>query len=232
MSARNARAAKRNILKSTPSPQKNSFALLSNSMDDEDESTPTRTTEETVSTLSSSKASPNSSLRGSGSPRTNLKVSFSEVKHAKRKACSFLKVRLQVKAHNEGATGVSNALGKLLSIAREVDESVLLAIYAGDMDNPEKGALDAVAGLPTSITALKKYAYRVKPQKQGGTTWTNIKILHNVDIHEILQDTKDEFREEQFGLYLQPIQHHKVVTIGWIMFLHEEVDLQFWQVFF
>ena len=53
-----------------------------------------------------------------------------------------------------------------------------------------------------------------------------------MDIHEILQDTKDEFREEQFGLYLQPIQHHKVVTIGWIMFLHEEVDLQFWQVFF
>lgn len=53
-----------------------------------------------------------------------------------------------------------------------------------------------------------------------------------MDIHDILQDTKDEFREEQFGLYLQPIQHHKVETIGWIMFLHEEVDLQFWQEFF
>ena len=206
-------------MKTTPSPQKNRFAILSNSMDAEDGST-TRETEETVSTLSSSKASLSSSLRGPGSPRNDLKVSFVDVKHTKRSAYSFLKVRLQVKANNKGATGVSNALGKLLSIVRDVDDTALLAIYAGDMDNPENGALDAAAGLPTSITALKKYAYRVKPQKQGGTTWTNIKLLHSVDIHEILRDTKDEFREEQFGLYLQPIQHHKVATIGWIMFLH------------
>ena len=145
-------------MKTSPSPQKNRFAILSNSIDTEDRST-TRETEETVSTLSSSKTSPTSSLCGSGSPRNNLKVSFSEVKHAKRNVHSFLKVRLQVKANNEGATGVSNALGKLLSIVREVDETALLAIYAGDMDTPENGALDATAGLPTSIMALKKYAY-------------------------------------------------------------------------
>ena len=47
-----------------------------------------------------------------------------------------------------------------------------------------------------------------------------------------LKTKKDEFRDEQFGVYLQPIQHFNVTTIGWIMFLQKEVEIQFWQDFF
>ena len=62
--------------------------------------------------------------------------------------------------------------------------------------------------------------------------WTNIKLLHNINIKNILQDTKDEFRHENIGIYLQPIQHFNVKMIGWILYLHETIDIQFWQEFF
>ena len=65
-----------------------------------------------------------SSLRNSSSPPSNHTVRFS---HGKRTHYSFLKVRLEVKANNEGATGVSEALGKLLTIIQDVDEEALLA---------------------------------------------------------------------------------------------------------
>ena len=97
-----------------------------------------------------------------------------------------MKIRLQVQANSEGATGVSDALGKLLSIIQVVDSSALLAIYSGEMEIPEQNALDTAESIPTTLTALKKYAYRVKSQKQGGTTWTNIKLIHRIDIQEIL----------------------------------------------
>ena len=77
-----------------------------------------------------------------------------------------------------------------------VDSSALIAIYSGEMDLPEQNALNTEESIPTNLIALKKYAYRVKSQKQGGTALTNIKLLHHIDIQEILQETKYELRDE------------------------------------
>ena len=68
--------------------------------------------------------------------------------------------------------------------------------------------------------------------KQGGTTWTNIKILHDGDIQEILADIKEECQDNNFGVSLQNIQHHDVQTIGCLLLLHDKVDIDFWQEFF
>ena len=53
-----------------------------------------------------------------------------------------------------------------------------------------------------------------------------------MDIQEILQETKNEFRDEHFGLYLQHIQHFNVQMIGCILYLHETIELNFWQYLF
>ena len=87
-----------------------------------------------------------------------------------RKHHSFLKVRLEVSPHPEGATGVSEALGKLLTMFQAADNTVQLAIYKNDSPNPEKDAIDKASSIPTQITAFQKYAFRAKPNKKGGTT--------------------------------------------------------------
>ena len=149
-----------------------------------------------------------------------------------RKHHSFLKVRLEVSPHPEGATGVSEALGKLLTIFQAADNTVQLAIYKSDSPNPENDAINKAASIPTQITAFQKYAFRAKPNKKGGTTWTNIKILHDADIQDILAGTKDECYDINFGVYLQNIQHHDVQVVGWLMHMHDGVDLVFWKNFF
>lgn len=148
-----------------------------------------------------------------------------------RKYQSFLKVRLEIQAHLEGATGASQSLGKLLNILQAAEKSTQLEIYKERMLSPGKDALDKATLIPKQITSFQKYAYRAKPMKQGGTTWTNLKILHDVDIQEILADIKYECQDNNFGVSLQNIQHHDVQTIGWLLLLHDKVDIDFWQEF-
>ena len=122
----------------------------------------------------------------------------------------MLKVWLEVQAHPEGATGASQALGKLLGILQEADKITQLAIYKEGLLSSEKYVIEKSAAIPKQITSFQKYVYRAKPTKQGGTTWTNIKILHDGDIQEILEDIKEECQDSNFGVSLQSIQHHDV----------------------
>ena len=57
---------------------------------------------------------------------------------------SFLKVRLEVSPHPDGATGVSKALGKLLEILQAADNKVQLAVYKGEISTPEKDSIKKV----------------------------------------------------------------------------------------
>ena len=60
----------------------------------------------------------------------------------------------------------------------------------------------------------------------------NIKILHDADIQDIIEETKDECNDVKYGIYLQTIQHYDVQVAGWLMHMHDGVDLDFWQNFF
>ena len=170
-------------------------------------STPTNTPEKDDTSISSEMktsaemVSPNSSITTSISTPTKgaWKEKMASPKVGKvrflqhpRAHHSFLKIRLEVSPHPEGATGVSEALGRLLKILQAADNTVQLEIYKGDFKNPEIEAINKVSLIPNQITAFQKYAFRAKPTKKGGTTWTNIKILHDADIQDILTETKDE----------------------------------------
>ena len=69
--------------------------------------------------------------------------------------------------------------------------------------------------IPTAIRALKQYVYRLKSaDPAGGMIWTNIKLRHDVSIQDILEYAKDEFREVEFGIYIQSVQHYNVKVLG------------------
>ena len=191
----------------------------------------TNTSQDTVSSVSTMSNTNSSSTRGilrsqTLSPKSSVQFALKPRAHQ-----SFLKVRLEVQAHPDGATGASQALGKLLNILQAADKTVQLAIYKGGMLSPEKDAIDKATAIPKQITSFQKYAYRAKPMKSGGTTWTNIKILHDGDIQEILADIKEECHDCNFGISLQNIQHHDVKTIGWLLHFHDKVDIEYWQEF-
>lgn len=59
--------------------------------------------------------------------------------------------------------------------------------------------------------------------------WTNIKLLHDQYIKEIIEEVKYYMRDENMELYLQPVQHHDVKVLGWILYLHAGIDLALWQ---
>ena len=100
-------------------PTENQFkALLDN--EDEDELSTTKEVDKTSITTPPSRGL----LRVASTPPRNSSVRF---QYRQREHSTFLKVRLQVQANNEGATGVSDVLGKLLSIIQVVDSSALLA---------------------------------------------------------------------------------------------------------
>ena len=63
------------------------------------------------------------------------KVRFLQNKSANR---SFLKIRLEMSSHPDGATGIIEALGKLLEILQAADNTVQLAVHKGDISTPEK----------------------------------------------------------------------------------------------
>ena len=60
-------------------------------------------------------------------------------------------------------------------------------------------------------------------------TWTNIKIRHDVPILELIDYAKDDLRDVDFGVYIQPVQHHDVICIGWLLALHGDSEVPFWQ---
>ena len=68
---------------------------------------------------------------------------------------------------------------------------------------------------------MKRYAKGLPPVKKGGDmTWTNIKLRHDVPILELIEYTRDDFRAEDFGVYIQPVQRHDIICIGWPLALH------------
>jgi hypothetical protein len=78
--------------------------------------------------------------------------------------------------------------------------------------------------IPESITAIGKFFHGSRPRSEGGVIWTQIRILHNEPIHNIIADTRTEIKEMNAFIVLQAIQHWNVETIGFLKNLHPDVD--------
>ena len=76
---------------------------------------------------------------------------------------------------------------------------------------------------------LKRYDHKLKSVKLGGgMAWTNIKLRHDVPIVKLLEYVNDDFRAEDFGVYIQPVQHLNVKFIGCLLVLHGDFEVVFW----
>ena len=62
--------------------------------------------------------------------------------------------------------------------------------------------------------------------------WTSIKLRHDVPILELINYARDDLRKQDFGVYIQPVQHHDVICMGWLLFLHGNSEIPFWQNLF
>ena len=104
---------------------------------------------------------------------------------------------------------------KLFEILLDADKTAMLAKYTGTREQEKKEAIENTADLPLIIWVLKRYDHKLKSVKLGGgMAWTNIKLRHDVLIVELLECANDDFREEDFGVYIQPVQHSDVKVIG------------------
>ena len=106
----------------------------------------------------------------------------------------------------------------------------MLAKYTGIIEQGKEEVIEKTANLPLTIGGLKRYAHKLKPVKiGGGMTWTNINLRYDVPILKILEYAKDNFREEDFEVYIQPVQHSNVKVIGWLLALHGDSETNFRQ---
>ena len=97
---------------------------------------------------------------------------------------------------------------RLYQILLDADKKAMLAKYEGKTEQTEEEAIERVSDFLNTIRALKKYAHMLKPTNTGaGMTWTNIKLQHDVLTENLLGYAKDDFRAEDFGVYIQPVQY-------------------------
>ncbi len=61
--------------------------------------------------------------------------------------------------------------------------------------------------------------------------WTSIKLRNDVPIVDLIDYARDNLREKYFGVYIQPVQDHDVICIGWLLFFTETQKFPFGKIF-
>jgi len=88
-----------------------------------------------------------------------------------------------------------------------------------------KHIIDNPSNIPGSITAMGKYLFGACPNSKWGQIWTQVRLLHNADIDNIIADTLDDFKEREGRISKQPIQHWDVESIWLLKNFHPNVDV-------
>ena len=106
------------------------------------------------------------------------------------------------------------------------DQSKKSNSYIYDCKNK---CINSVESMQTSITQFQKFFPKGRPEKLGGIVFTNVLVVHNEDIEEIVEDLKIGLERCNGKIGKQRIQRHEVVKIGHIMQLLTKVDISEWQ---
>ena len=130
-------------------------------------------------------------------------------------------------------------LASFVTAMRDADPMAVLTPYEiVPAQDPESGHhthndrfIETPARLPTSITQLQKYFFRGRPQKLGGTVFTNVLIGHDEDIKDIMLDIKECMEQYNLKIGQQRVQHPEVIKLGYILYLTPKIDLQAWTDF-
>ena len=160
------------------------------------------------------------------------KGSFTEV--------SFLKISVKVPKALKATSMMKTKLQEVIKCLRDADNTVVLSHYKLDPTKDKDGFIKNKTNMilindteiPESITAIGKFFHGSRPRSEGGVIWTQIRILHNEPIHNIIADTRTEIKEMNAFIALQAIQHWNVETIGFLKNLHPDVDNENIQTYF
>ena len=147
---------------------------------------------------------------------------------------TFLTLRFTVKESKKGSEAMREEISKLYKYLLEADNTVSFTHYKLETEeDPETGeivtdtnkVLDNPEDLPTSITSLGKFFFGARPNSKGGSIWTQVRIMHDAEIDNIIADTREDFKDNNAQLMIQSIQHFDVASLGFFKHLHPEIDV-------
>ena len=92
----------------------------------------------------------------------------------------------------------------------------------------EDEALTKSVQLPQSLTKTQQFFHRSKPKSDGIRITTNMRVLHTVDIQDVIGNLKYELEVEEINIGLQRVQHHGVFKVGCIFDIMDNIDTQEW----
>ena len=122
----------------------------------------------------------------------------------------------------------------LFKVLQDADKAVAFSTYKTtntyeDDDQPPliaaKDVIDDPESIPESITAMSKYFFGARPNSKGGQIWTQVRILHNQEIDNIIADTMEDFKENKARLSKQMIQHWDVAQLGFLKHVSPDIDV-------
>ena len=128
--------------------------------------------------------------------------------------------------------GLNEALKTLLEIMQMADPTIMWEIYSHETFLSSGKMIRDKEGIPKSLIEVKRYAYRAKATNEGGTSWTNLRIVHNLAFNEIIEGIQEDLKDHKMGLYEQTVQHYNVCTLGWLSYVPTDIEIKLWTEFF
>lgn len=147
---------------------------------------------------------------------------------------TFLSFQFGVAKATKGSEEMRSKIIDLFKILRQADDTAAFSVYKTDAvidvetnlyNTANSAVITDPADIPTSITMMCKYFHGARPNNKGGTIWTQVRLLHSVEIENIIADTKEDFAEKKGRLTIQTIQHWDVATLGFLKNIHPDVDV-------
>ena len=84
--------------------------------------------------------------------------------------------------------------------------------------------ISAPNNIPKSITQMSKFFAGGKPNAKGGKIYTNIHLMHEEPLDNILLDLKKALLDQEASIYAKTIQHWDSVVLGWLHLFHYQID--------
>ena len=163
-----------------------------------------------------------------------------DVDLVERQFCTFCTLRFNVPKAPNATETMRNKINKLFTVLLQADDSLMFTTYKTDPPSSRDSlictasdlTLSSPDDLPTSITAIGKHFFGARPNSKGGSVWAQVRLIHNVEIENIITDTNEDFKVSESQLFVQTIQHWNVKCIGFLKNLHPDVDVNLLSSFF
>ena len=153
-------------------------------------------------------------------------------------ALSYLYIMIDIPSDRDHVEKYRLVLTKLLTTIRQADPTAVIVQYetlpkysGREKEVSANLCIDHPRKMPRSITQLQKFFPKGRPKRGGGTVFTNILLLHNENIEDIILDMKDGMTSYNPKIGKQRIQHYNVTKLGYIMCLVTKIELTRWTEF-